>query len=259
MKVGSLFSGIGGFDLGLERAGMEIAWQCEIDPFCIKVLAKHWPNVPKYGDIKQLRGCDLEPVDLICGGWPCQPFSTAGKCRGKEDDRYLWPEMFRVIQEVKPRWIVGENVANFANMELEQALSDLENAGYEIAPPFIIPACSLGADHVRKRIWIVAHANPFRRCGRNCSTDLLFKVSRKAAPKRGTNGSIFEMDEGSCGKFFSQWSPWAHQPRMVRVVDGIPNGLDRLRALGNAVVPQIVEIIGRAIMEIEEGMGDGKL
>ena len=149
MTVGSLFAGIGGFDLGLERAGFEIKWQVEIDPFCNKILAKHWPNVKRYGDIKNVT--KLEPVDLICGGFPCQPFSCAGKQRGKEDDRYLWPEMFRVIQETKPTWVIGENVTGFINLGLDDCISDLERAGYAVQP-FIIPACAVGAPHRRATI-----------------------------------------------------------------------------------------------------------
>jgi DNA (cytosine-5)-methyltransferase 1 len=158
LKVGSLFSGIGGFDLGLERAGFEIAWQSEIDPYCLKVLEKHWPRVKRYGDIREMRGDDLEPVDLICGGFPCQPFSCAGKRGGQTDDRYLWPEMLRIITEVRPRWVIGENVPGIINLALDQVLSDLEDAGYA-CQSFIIPACGVGALHRRDRVWIVGYSN----------------------------------------------------------------------------------------------------
>ena len=157
MTVGSLFSGIGGFDLGLERAGMTIKWQVEIDDFCNKVLEKHWPDVKRYRDIKELRGDELEPVDLICGGFPCQPFSAAGKRRSKEDDRYLWPEMLRVIRAVRPNWIIGENVAGIVSLALDDVLSDLESEGYA-CQSFIIPACAVNAPHRRDRVWIIAHA-----------------------------------------------------------------------------------------------------
>ncbi|MCK9568534.1 DNA cytosine methyltransferase [Candidatus Pacearchaeota archaeon] len=155
MKAGSLFSGIGGFDLGLERAGMTVKWQVEIDDFCNKVLAKHWPNVKRYRDVKEVGKHNLEPVDLICGGFPCQPFSVAGKRRGTEDDRHLWPEMFRVIDELRPRWVIGENVAGFINMGLDQSISDLEGIGYEVGT-FVIPACAVNAPHRRDRVWIIA-------------------------------------------------------------------------------------------------------
>lgn len=157
MRVGSLFSGIGGLDLGLERAGMKVVWQVEYDEFCQSILRKRWPEAKLYGDIKELRGDELEPVDLICGGFPCQPFSQVGKQRGKEDDRYLWPEMLRVIREVRPRWVLGENVAGIVRMALDTVLSDLESEGYS-AQTFIIPACAVGAPHRRDRVWIVGHS-----------------------------------------------------------------------------------------------------
>lgn len=157
MRVGSLFAGIGGFDLGLERAGMEVVWQVEIDPFCNKVLAKHWPDVKRYRDVKEVGKHNLEPVDLICGGFPCQPFSVAGKRKGKEDGRALWPEMFRIISECRPRWVIGENVAGFINMGLDESISDLEGIGYEVQT-FVIPACAVNAPHRRDRVWIIAHS-----------------------------------------------------------------------------------------------------
>src|SRR3990172_3735236 len=162
ITVGSLFSGIGGFDLGLERAGFKIKWQVEINEWCQKILTKHWPNVSKYRDIRGVGIHNLETVDLICGGFPCQPFSTAGKRKGKEDDRHLWPEMLRVISELQPRWVIGENVAGFVSMGLDDCISDLENQGYEVQT-FIIPACALNAPHRRDRVWIVANARLLRQ------------------------------------------------------------------------------------------------
>jgi len=166
LTVGDLFSGVGGFSLGLERAGFTIEWQSEIEPYCCDILKKHWPNVPNLGDIYKIK--DPPPVDLICGGFPCQPFSVAGKRKGKADDRYVWPEMLRVIAEVKPRWVFAENVPGIIHMELDQVLSDLEGQGYynhewpdgrkEIIP-LIIPACALNAPHRRSRVWIPAY-NP---------------------------------------------------------------------------------------------------
>lgn len=156
MKMLDLFSGIGGFSLAASWTGqIETVAFCEIEPYCQKVLHKHWPDVPIYPDIKKLRGESIGPVDIVCGGFPCQPFSCAGKRRGKEDDRYLWPEMFRVIQETKPAWVVGENVAGFVNMGLEDSISDLESERYEVQS-IIIPAAGVGAPHRRDRIWIVA-------------------------------------------------------------------------------------------------------
>ena len=198
LTVGSLFAGIGGFDLGLERAGFEIKWQVEIDEWCRQVLTKHWPTVPKYEDIKECGAHNLAPVDLICGGFPCQPFSVAGKRRGAEDDRHLWPEMLRVIKERGPRWVIGENVAGLVNMAepdsepkvesrsclrlpdldvfekiftqqeamlLNGVIEALEKEGYRCAPPFIIPACALDAPHRRDRVWIVAYRDSDGRSG----------------------------------------------------------------------------------------------
>ena len=157
MNVLDLFSGIGGFSLGLERAGMKTIAFCEIEEFTRKVLHKHWPNVPIFEDIRKLHGSDItEPVDLICGGYPCQPFSCAGKRQGQADDRHLWPEMFRLIREIRPNWVIAENVAGHVNMGLDSVLSDLESEGYETTT-FIIPACAVNAPHRRDRVWIIAN------------------------------------------------------------------------------------------------------
>ncbi len=157
----SLFSGIGGFDLAAEWAGWTNMFNCEIDPFCRRVLAYHFPNAVQYEDIKTTdftvwRG----RIDVLTGGFPCQPFSVAGKRKGTDDDRYLWPEMLRAIREIRPRWVVGENVRGFVSwsegMVLDTVFSDLEALGYEVQP-FVLPACSVGAPHRRDRVWIVAH------------------------------------------------------------------------------------------------------
>ena len=162
MRFGSLFSGIGGFDLGLERAGMECAWQVEIDEYCLKVLEKHWPSVSRYTDIRECGRDNLEPVDLICGGFPCQPYSVAGKRRGAEDDRNLWPEFLRIVRELRPAWVVGENVPGIVPMYLDEVLSDLEGEAYTCWT-FNIPACAFDAPHRRERIWIVAYAERLER------------------------------------------------------------------------------------------------
>jgi DNA (cytosine-5)-methyltransferase 1 len=159
MRVLDLFSGIGGFSVGLHEAGMETVGFCEMDSFCQKVLKKHWPNVPIHSDIKELDGHEYRgTVELVCGGFPCQPFSVAGNRRGAEDDRALWPEMLRVIREVQPTWVIGENVTGIVAMELDTVLSDLEGEGYS-CQTFVIPACSVDAQHRRDRVWVVAYAD----------------------------------------------------------------------------------------------------
>lgn len=306
MKVGSLFSGIGGFDLGLEWAGMEVVWQVENDPFCLKVLNKHWPEVPKYGDIKELNAENLAKVDVIAGGFPCQSFSTAGKRRGTDDDRYLWPEMLRIIQELRPTWVIGENVTGIVRLALDTVLSNLEEEGYSTRT-FNIPACGLNAPHRRERVWIVAHSGynageSQRQCeqevseesrpsgegqlhaqnvaySKKCddrrrprkvqdkdeqqtqkrqeewSTELSCSGKdvadpkycgffRKRVPKITTEG-IFESARSSTGITGHKPSvQWTIEPDVGRVVNGIPNRVDRLKGLGNAVVPQIPYIFG---------------
>lgn len=159
----SLFSGIGGIDLAAEWAGIHTIGQCEWAEYPTKVLEKHWPNVPRWKDIRTLTGDDFyertgrRTVDIISGGFPCQPFSVAGKRRGKEDDRYLWPEMVRVIKELRPAWVVGENVAGIVRMALPDILSELEACGYRTRT-FLIPACAVGARHRRYRVAIVGYS-----------------------------------------------------------------------------------------------------
>ena len=157
-----LFSGIGGFALAAGWAGFETVGFCDNEPYAQAVLKKHWPNAQIHGDIKTLDGTAYRGVTLLTGGFPCQPFSCAGKQRGKDDDRYLWPEMLRVIQEARPNWIVGENVVGIIGLALDQVCSDLEACGYEVEP-IIIPACGVDAPHRRNRVWVVAGGG---RCGR---------------------------------------------------------------------------------------------
>jgi len=166
LTFGSLFAGIGGFDLGLERAGMACKWQVEIDDYCQKILTKHWPDVPKFRDIKKVGRNELETVDVICGGFPCQPFSVAGKREGRNDNRYLWPEMLRIITELQPRWVIAENVPGLFSisegMVFEQVCIDLEYQNYEVWP-FSIPACGVDAPHKRERAWILAANSEYLR------------------------------------------------------------------------------------------------
>lgn len=192
MTHASLFSGIGGFDLAASWMGWENVFQVEIDKFCTKVLEKNFPNVERYGDIKQFDGTKYAGgIDVLTGGFPCQPFSIAGKRKGKEDDRFLWPEMLRVIGEVKPRWIVGENVTGIIGMALDQVLSSLEDKGYN-TETYIIPACALNAPHRRDRVWIVAHSvNGGYNSRRNKEAEKngISSISREAMDAREFNGA----------------------------------------------------------------------
>ena len=236
ITFGSLFAGIGGFDLGLERAGMVCKWQVEIDPFCQKVLAKHWPHVARYGDVREVGKHNLEAVDLICGGFPCQPHSVAGKRKGAEDDRDLWPEYRRVIAELRPRWILAENVSGIITTILDKVLTDLDDLDYTRIP-IDIPAIAFDAVHRRRRIFIVAHR-------KGLVLEKCQVAERKGSKSPFQPGRIHALSHGRIG-----WS--TNQPSMVRVDDGLSDWVDRSRSLGNAVVPQVAEWIGRQIMEVE--------
>lgn len=228
MRVLDLFSGVGGFSLGLERAGMTTVAFCEIEPYCRAVLAKHWPGVPIHGDIRTFGGI---PCDVVTGGFPCQPFSVAGKQGGKGDDRYLWPEMLRVVEASRPAWVIGENVPGIIRMELDHVLLDLERIGYR-AGVFVIPACAVGAPHRRNRVWIVAHAE------------------RGHGPRDGQVGRVGRQQQPV------PWDrDWQGALREFRGMDdGLSYGVDRVRTLRNAVVPHVVEIIGRAILGVNDMM-----
>ena len=236
MRFGSLFAGIGGLDLGLERAGLECVWQVEIEDYCTKVLEKHWPDVTKYKDVRDVGGQTLEPVDLIAGGFPCQPHSVAGKRRGAADDRNLWPEFIRVIRETKPRYILAENVPGIITTYLDTVLSDLEREDYTCTT-LNIPAIAFGAPHRRERIFIVAYT-----VRQHCQKSFPRSEHDRETQAQETRSNHFEGD----------WPVVA--ARLLRMDDGIPSRLDRRRIehLGNVVVPQVAEWIGRRIMEHDQ-------
>ena len=222
MNVLDLFSGIGGFSLGLERAGFKTVAFCEIDPYCRAVLRKHWPDVPQYDDIRKLDATGIR-ADVVCGGFPCQPHSSAshGRKLGMADPRWLWPEMRRVIQESKPTWILGENVAQFDGLALESMASDMEADGYEIAPTLEIPACAVRLDHWRPRNWFIGYS--YRNGKSRRAFDAEASGMQGNRPHAGNSGA-------------------AH---------GISGRMDnhRRRVIGNSVACEIPEIIGRAIMQ----------
>jgi DNA (cytosine-5)-methyltransferase 1 len=271
MKHLDLFSGIGGFALAAQWAfgpEHELICFCEIDPFCQKVLKKHWPDVPVFDDIKKLKGSDFGTVELISGGFPCQGFSVAGKRKGKNDDRYLWPEMFRIIKETNPRWVLGENVNGIIGMALDDVLSDLGSLGYETTT-FVIPACAVNAPHRRDRVWIVANTvsgrrrEEWQRRGveaiqrrRENDTMQVEKPGSSHAPhpsnpglqrcQRSGSHDKRPATHGSASECHNPWNEhWydaALRTCVRRVDDGVSRGMDRtarLRALGNAIVPQV--------------------
>ena len=277
-----MFAGIGGFDLGLERAGMTPAWQVEIDDYCNRVLEKHWPDVRRYRDVKEVGKHNLEPVDLICGGFPCQPYSVAGKRKGADDDRNLWPDYLRIVRELRPTWVIGENVPGIVPMYLDQVLSDLEGEEYTCWT-FNIPACALNAPHRRERTWIVGYSEHLgrnkaqtegiynetireREKGENFSSIKFAGTSNSwDIPKERGNGKEIvanttvtrlegQVTAGINGReqgLSAERGWWTVEPNVGRVAHGVPRRVDRLRALGNAVVPQVAEFIGKQIMETQ--------
>lgn len=238
LRVLSLFAGIGGFDLGLERTGgFKTVAFCEIDPFCRRVLAKHWPEVPCYEDVRDLTAerlaADGIAVDVICGGFPCQDISTSGLGAGIEGERSgLWADFARLIGEIRPQFTIVENVSALLNNGMERVLGDLATIGCD-ADWHCIPASALGAPHGRDRVWIVAYPD----CQRGRGGD----TGRQYA-KNARQPSRYPWDDAR------GMGHWDAEPKVGRVANGVPSRVDRLRTLGNAVVPQIPELIGRAIL-----------
>jgi len=325
LSHGSLFSGIGGFDLAAQWMGWNNIFQVEKDDWCRKILAKNFPKTERFADIKDFTGYEYtNRIDVISGGFPCQPFSVAGQRKGKDDDRYLWEEMLRVIGTIKPTYVVGENVTGIIGLALDTVLSDLEAQDYT-TETFIIPACSKNAWHRRDRVWIVAYANSIRRqdeqkengkslhnrngndktkeqsrgqqqrrAGKSsdifpdttssgagmeeyrssgqereqaneCEPKILRQENGKACSK-GINSSSGNVsantDNTRCEEqrepitdgteLFapkcSSW--WEAEPGVGRVVDGLPGRVDRLRGLGNAIVPQVAFELFKAVESV---------
>jgi len=271
-----LFAGIGGFGLAGHWAGIETVCQVEIDPFCQKVLAKNFPNAHRHDDIKTFDGTQWRGVDIISGGFPCQPYSTAGKRLGTEDERHLWPEMLRVIREAQLRYVVGENVGGLISWSdgvvFEQVCADLEAEGYEVQP-FILPACAVNAPHRRDRVWFVAHCikrelqarQPSGKKARITTFRNVFQnddaTNPDSAGRQKHNFATFANRSAYSSRIHCKesWNEWTSEPPICRMDDGISGGLDknrnnRIKALGNAIVPQVAFQIFKAIIETEKMM-----
>ena len=286
-KHASLFSGIGGFDLAAEWMGWENVFHCEINKYCQQILKQHFPKSILYADIKKTDFKEWNgKIDIVSGGFPCQPYSNAGKRKGKEDDRHLWPEMLRAIREIQPAWIVGENVAGLLNwnggMVLNEIKTDLENSGFEVFPPCILPACGKNAPHRRDRLWIVAYSrHNSERKATHSSTNERSEFAAIHTERQGrkskavlnngfcdlhrdatdTNnqglqreqkyGGIEEIRQNGnkqlAGHISPDWEKFPTQSPVCGGNDGIPNRVDRIKALGNAVVPQVVFEIFKAL------------
>ena len=309
LKHLDLFSGIGGFSLGLEATGyFDTVAFCDYDPYCQKVLRKHWPWVTIYDDVKELNSERLQAnghnkIDIITGGYPCQPFSIAGRQKGEQDPRHVWPEMFRLVKELRPTWVIGENVSGHIKLGLDTVLENLESEGYS-ARAFSISASSIGAVHQRERVWILAHSRCTQHEGsffgsqdedetreettnksERSSETSYFDVAdtegivsngrehRQHTEERDTerqarreSSNVAHTDiEGLEGRWsqcelregqeegkigWSQW--WESEPSVGRVAHGVPKRVDRLKSLGNSLVPMIPYYIGMTIKKGDE-------
>lgn len=257
MKIGSLFSGIGGLELGLEWSGLgETRWQVEKDQFCREVLAKHWPHVERFEDVCSVGKHNLAPVDLICGGFPCQDVSSAGKGAGLSGERSgLWREYARILSELRPRWVVVENVASGAQRWLDTVVRELEDIAYACLP-VPLSAFDVGAPHLRRRLFVIAadaHPNSNGQSVRTINAEVAGTPEPAHALRKGREGSGADTYARRTGLAFHAWrSP---QPDFLRVADGLSRGLDgpraRIKALGNSVVPQCAEVVGWIVRELD--------
>lgn len=237
LTIGSLFSGIGGLELGLERGigDARTVWQVEQNAYCRAVLAKHWPDATRYEDVRHVGRDTLAPVDVICGGYPCQPFSIAGLKRGTDDERHLWPEFARILREIRPRYAVLENVPNHLALGFGDVLRDLADIGYD-AEWEVLSAGALGAHHLRRRVFVVAHLpNAFGSGSQR----------QWPTPKGPWSGQQLE------GLVQAALRLSVPAGASGGISDGVPARAHRLAALGNAVVPQVAEVVGRLIAERE--------
>ena len=294
MNHASLFSGIGGFDLAAEWMGWTNLFNCECEEFPRQVLKHHFPKAIQHGDIKELDATAYAGrVDILTGGFPCQPYSLAGKRKGKEDDRHLWPEMLRVVRECAPRYVVGENVRGLVGwndgLVFEEVCSDLEAQGYSVQP-FLLPACGVGAPHRRDRIWFVAYANDMRRSeghqhiqeadgelrqphedAKPCDAGVGNASNADNAGSQG--GQVFGSEGSDAAKqqkgpnakrcTCRNWQDFPTVPAVCGGDDGLPKELDSItfskwrresiKAYGNAIVPQVALQIFKAIQEYENG------
>jgi DNA (cytosine-5)-methyltransferase 1 len=295
LTVGSLFSGIGGLDLGLERAGMEVIWQSEIDPYACRVLNKHWPKVVNHGNIKEINWTTIERPDVICGGYPCQPFSTAGQRKGEDDPRHLWPWVRECISVLRPRYAILENVRGHLSLGGTTVIREIANLGYCVEWR-LVSAASVGANHRRERVILLAYPNDtgphspsihptergkptlfgFGRCSQDVANTNGRRQQKCQSESEQTAGSSCDCEPmadtesgygrgeepyglreiyGQATKLREPGSPcgtlgnwWKIEPDLGRVAYGVPARVDRLRGLGNAVVPQVAETIGRLVM-----------
>ena len=283
-KLLDLFSGIGGFSLAADKFGIETIAFVEKEPFCQKVLKKHWNDVPIIDDIRKVKGEDYDSATIVSGGFPCQPFSIAGKRKGQDDDRYLWDETIRVVAECKPRWFIGENVDGLVNIQdgmvLRQVQDDLEKEGFQVQC-LVIPASGVGAWHQRKRVWIIAyseHNGLYRPKG-----DATIKSSNQSEEwvsirddKNVSDSNSESWDEFSNDDRFSKMpqeeifrnrssiqkstrfrSWWEIECKLRGVPDGVSYELhkdraNRIKALGNSIVPQIAEQLFKSIIYAEQ-------
>jgi DNA (cytosine-5)-methyltransferase 1 len=264
-----LFSGIGGFALAARWCGLTTVAFCEIEEFPQRVLAKNFPGVPIYDDVRTFPCEKYQRPYLLTGGFPCQPYSVAGKRRGAEDDRALWPAMLEVIKATRPAWVLGENVAGFVSMGLDGCLSDLETAGYETTA-FVIPACAVGARHRRDRVWIVANAqgeqDQQRKRGNMDETpcggeglNTSFSVGGKIDVHPNGSGreelhpaAVADEPGQRTGELITAGPDWSVESPFCGVAHGIPGRVDRLKGLGNAIVPQVAAEIIRAMRQADK-------